>query len=105
MRSGAARLPFAASAAGRLHPLRCRLLDPPAVPLLRRHDAALSTPSLLGEHAERVHIDLEDALLLLPLGLALLAQAHDLAQRLHVEPERLRLEVLVADVARERLLL
>ena len=52
-----------------------------------------------------MHVDGEDRLLLLPVGGALLAQGDDLAQRLGVEPDRLGLQVLVADVAGERLLL
>ena len=57
------------------------------------------------EHAERVHVDLENGVLLASFGRALLAQPHDLAQRLDVEAERLRLEEFVAKVARERFLL
>jgi hypothetical protein len=51
-----------------------------------------------------MHVDLEQRLLLLAVGRALLAQPDDLAQHLDVEAERLGLGELVADVLGERLL-
>src|SRR5262249_44271668 len=57
------------------------------------------------QHAERVHVGLEDRLLLLALVDVLLAQADDVAQRLGVEGVGLGCRIDVAHVIGERLLL
>src|SRR4051794_13832162 len=58
-----------------------------------------------GRHAEGLHIELEDRLLLLALGIILLAQGDDLADRLGVEAGALGFGVDFLDVAGDARLL
>src|SRR5262249_36446036 len=91
-----------------------------AAVLLRREWVRLPSPSRrsrrlvfghaarlrrLLDHAQRMHVDGQNGLLLLPIGGAFLAQGQDLAQRLDVEPRCLGLQIFVADVAGQRLFL
>src|ERR1700757_3435311 len=66
----------------------------------RRLEAASAS-----KHPQRLHIGFQDALLLLALVGILLAQAHDGAQRLHIETVALALGVDVANVVGDGLFL
>src|SRR6201993_3999415 len=66
----------------------------------RRLEAASAS-----KHPQRLHIGLQDGLLLLALVGILLAQPHDGAQRLHVVAVALALGIDVTDVVGGRLLL
>src|SRR6266540_5502135 len=72
--------------------------------ITRLPSSVLRRPSSV-EHAERMHISLEDRLLLLALVGVLLAQPHDRAQSLDVEAVRLGFGIDVADIVGDGLLL